>query len=1119
MQKLNNKVYLSATDLTNFAECRHLTWLDRLNLDAPMDSVEDDAQSVLVQQKGFAHEANYFNAVKQDFPSWIEIENSGDLKLREQATRNAIDAGVGLIFQGLLKRDNLIGTADFIVRVPGDTLQYELVDTKLAKATKPKFILQLCFYSDLLSDVTGSLPKYMHVELGHGKRETFKVEDYFYFYKSLLARFLEYVASYPQSEPPYPIPCNHCNLCRWREKCSEKRIADDHLSAVANITRQQIIRLEAADIKTVEQLASLPTTLSIPKLSDQTLAKLREQARLQVEERNTGQPRVELLELSTDEIRGFNRLPIPSEGDLFFDMEGNPLEDGGLEYLFGVFFFENGEQQYKSFWAHDRNQEKQAFVDLIDFVFDKIKAHPSLHIYHYAAYENSAIKRLMTSHGVKEAEVDQLLRDGRLVDLYKVVREAIRISKDSYSIKAVESFYAEKRSADVKKATDSIVVYEQWKDTQEQSLLDSIQQYNEDDCRSTWQLRQWLLTLRPVDAQWFTSACAQLASLGKSSLNKSDATIRHEKMLDDYYQKLIIKPENPNIQAELAELVFHLLDFHRRADKPGWWATFDRKEAEFEELLEDSEVIAGLFSPTLVLTENGNEAYRYHYPEQEFKVKVGDAAIRLDNLQGVDILALDETARSVDLKINDAPEYLSISIGKPLNNNVIRQAVVEFANSICTSSEKYKAVIDFLQRKIPDIKGTPAGQPLINMAGNLLSETTRVSFLLVNSYLFIQGPPGAGKTYTGSHLIADLLARGKRIAVSSNSHKAIINLLEAVDKRASEKGLSYFGMKKVGSDGKGSIESKFIQNEESVDRIISIKPDLVAGTAWLLARKEFREEFDYLFLDEAGQISLANTVAMGLCAKNIVLLGDQMQLGQPIQGSHPGRSGESALEYLLNGQATIPPEQGIFLDITYRMHPNVCSFISNAFYDGRLLAHASTEKQSLILNENAHPVLLPTGIRYVPISHDGCSQKSEEEADFVLELFLNLLTQKYRNKNGEILDIDIQDILVVAPYNMQVNLLKRVLPEGARVGTVDKFQGQEAEVVIVSMATSSQEYMPRDIGFLFSKNRLNVSLSRAKCLSIVVCSKEILNSSASTVLNMSLINTFCLLGNTEGFDK
>jgi superfamily I DNA and/or RNA helicase len=264
-----------------------------------------------------------------------------------------------------------------------------------------------------------------------------------------------------------------------------------------------------------------------------------------------------------------------------------------------------------------------------------------------------------------------------------------------------------------------------------------------------------------------------------------------------------------------------------------------------------------------------------------------------------------------------------------------------------------------------------------------------------------------------------------------------------------------------------------------------------------------------LFIDEAGQVSLGNLVAMGSSARNIVLVGDQMQLSQPIQGAHPGKSGLSALESLLQDHATVPPDRGIFLAVTRRMHPDVCRFISDAMYEGRLRADPGTASQQLNLNPGADPALKPSGISYVSVDTLDCRQKSEEESDRIQVIFDSLLTQRWTDRDGKKSLLSVDDILVVSPYNMQVNLLKSKLPANARVGTVDKFQGQEAAVVIVSMTTSSAEDMPRNMEFLYSRNRLNVAVSRARSLAIIVASPLLLEAPCTGVEQMRLVNTLC----------
>ena len=1117
MQKIAGQFYFSATDVTHFAECQHLSWLDRLNFEEPMEKTPDDEQAKLVQTKGYEHEHAYLRKLRISGARIVEIPNdSSPEKLQAvAATITAIRDGAEVIYQAALLRGNLMGHADFLVRTGDPDAEgcyaYEVVDTKLARTTKGKFILQLCFYSDLLRDITGKLPGQMHVELGNGTRESFRVADYFHYYQRLLRRTLMFTSAFRDTPPPYPAPCGFCALCHWRERCEAKRSADDHLSAVANITCQQTARLEAAGINTLHRLAQLPPGTAVAKLAPQTLEKLREQAALQAEERETGCQRAVVLQYPPGEIRGFALLPKPDPGDLYFDMEGDPLEPGGLEYLFGVYFFDGGKPQFKCFWAHDRNAERTAFIEFMDFVAARLSAYPDMHIYHYAPYEKSALKRLMTSHGVRETDVDNLLRNHKLVDLYQVVRQGLRVSKPGYSIKQIESFYAPKRVGDVQKATESIVAYERWRETSDPALLESIRRYNEDDCRSTWQLREWLLTMRPAGLPRYTKVVADQAAVSKPARDKSEKTIAHEAALTDFHSRLIGNPQNKSLLPDIAELIHYLLDFHRRADKPGWWALFDRQEADFDELLDDPEVVAGLHTPNP--SHAHEDAFRYQFPPQEFKAKAGDRARSIDTLREVTILVLDEGERTIDIKLRlkggeAPPSTLSLSLGAPISTDVIRDALFVFAEGAIRGSSTHKAAMDFLARRIPDIHGVQPGAPIIGGARDPLAQTIQAISNLNASYLFIQGPPGSGKTYTGSHVIAALLQADKRVAVSANSHKVINNLLDAVDRCMKATGATYAGMKKITTADQG-VDSEFIVNITDSKVIEKNPAQLVAGTAWLLARPGLRGVFDYLFLDEAGQVSLANMVAMSQCAKNIVLLGDQMQLGQPIQGNHPGRSGESGLEYLLDGAATIAPERGIFLEKTYRMHPDVCRFISDAFYDSRLQSDISTHGQALILDNAAHPALKPTGIAYLPMTHDGCSQRSEEEAAVVNELFRNLLTQRYRDKTGVVNRLTMNDILVVAPYNMQVNLLKRTLPAGARVGTVDKFQGQEAEVVIVSMTTSSQEYMPRFMDFLFSKNRLNVSISRARCLSLVAANTYLIETTCETVNHISMVNTLC----------
>lgn len=536
-----------------------------------------------------------------------------------------------------------------------------------------------------------------------------------------------------------------------------------------------------------------------------------------------------------------------------------------------------------------------------------------------------------------------------------------------------------------------------------------------------------------------------------------------------------------------------------------------------EELIEDPECIGAMEAVPDPPPQQVKRSmiYTFKFPDQEFKFDVGNECRRADTLERAGkIVALDEKRQLISIKLGmksgTLPQRLSIIPAGPVASGTLREALYRFADSIIEGSRRYPALEAILKRERPAVKGLKAGEPLMRGGGDPTRQTTETVLRLSNSYLFVQGPPGAGKTYVGSHVIAALLEKGYRVGVSSNSHKAINNLLEAVEERAKERRLRFEGIKKS-TDSDMFFNGGMITNVTEKKAAVSSNAQLLAGTAWLFCEPELDRKLDYLFVDEAGQVALANLVAMGTSAKNIVLLGDQMQLQQPIQGVHPGDSGESVLDYLLRGEATIAPDRGIFLETTWRMHEEVCRFISDAVYDGKLHPEPGNQRQRLKLEADARPELRPTGIRFIAAEHEGCSQRSKEEAELVRDLYSSLLGQSFVDRNGKTHRMSSENILVVAPYDMQVDLLRRTLPQGARVGTVDKFQGQQAEVVIVSMASSSGDDLPRFMEFLYSKNRLNVALSRARCLAILIGSPALKAIRCNTIEQMALVNTLCWL--------
>lgn len=1119
MQLYGDRRLYAATDVVGFLECEHLTTLDLTHLKTPLKVAEQDESDTLVQEKGFEHERAYVEHLRAQGQNVVDISIGNEsIWAKVEATLAAMREGVDVIYQATLLEGCLIGYADFLMKVPrpselGD-YSYEVSDTKLSRTPKAKFLVQLAFYSRLLARAQGTAPIMMHVVLGDRTTRSYRCADFAHYFDSLLARFLARVEDGAQDT--YPEPCNHCDLCRWSEICEQQWLDDDHLSQVANITRIQVGKLEASGVARMAQLAEVADG-AVAKMAAETLQRLRAQAKLQVHARSAGERKVELLPLDPERRRGFYRLPEINAGDMFFDMEGNPWEEGGLEYLFGVYYRDAEQWQFKGFWAHDRQQERQAFEAFVGFVMDRLKLFPGAHVYHYAKYEETALKKLMSLHATCEVEVDNMLRHGILVDLYQVVREAVRVSEPRYSIKNIEHFYLEAREGDVTNAGASIVWYEKWRETGDQKLLDAIEAYNKDDVRSTQLLLDWLLKLRPAELPWAqppsgdgTEAEAAIAG----ELTEAEARLVP-------YRRALVDPLPQDrlqwgVDDHVRELTYQLLDFHRRADKPAYWALYARMDMTEEELLEDPECLAKLEADPACppFKDKRSIVYTYIYPEQETKLRDGSSVTHTGTRRGLGNITLDPEARRVSLRQGAArdplPQRLSLGPTGPIGSGVIRDALFRFADSVIAGVQAFPAVEAILRRDPPRVQGHTSGEPLIPGGKATVDAAIDVVGRLDNSYLFIQGPPGAGKTYSGKHLIVALLRAGKRIGVTSNSHKPIHHLLLEVVKQAQSEGFGFVGAKKA---SRGSPDSEFdgplVTNLYSNDDVWASGAQLIAGTAWLFSDPAATQALDYLFVDEAGQVALANLVAMGTSARNVILLGDQMQLAQPIQGVHPGRSGESSLDYLLSGEATIAADRGIFLETTWRMHPAVCKFISDAVYDSRLEPEPSNANRVLRLAAGAHPLLKPSGISYAPLEHSGCSQQSQEEAQLIREVYDSALQQEYLDRDGNVDKVTAGNILVVAPYNMQVNLLRQMLPVGARVGTVDKFQGQEAEIVLVSMTTSSEAELPRHIEFLYSKNRLNVAISRAKSLAVLVMSPRLQSIKCSTPEEMALVNTLC----------
>lgn len=1123
LNKRTDVVTHSASDLCNYLSCEYLAARNYLALSSDLERASDSEDAQLIQRKGLEHEAAYLVRLRQEGLNVLEIAH-GSKEQMAKATLDAMQLGVDVIFQATFIQTafpigeseiSLLGHADFLRRVPGESnfgdYHYEVIDTKLAKTTKAKFLVQLIFYSELLATLQGVYPQKMHVVTGRdgGLMESHETVRYRGVVKLALKRYASFIGAEGARASVKPEPCDHCSLCGWREHCAQRWKDEDHLSRVANISKLQIAKLRKAGIETRAQLADKNLIQCVTEISGNSLARIHEQAKLQIQGETTGKPIYVLLPV--DDSHGLGRLPAPHAEDLYFDMEGNPLEEGGsLEYLFGLYHADWG---FKAFWALSRQEEKAAFESFMDFVTAHLAKHPGAHIYHYAAYEQTALKRLMTQYGTREAQVDHLLRHDLLVDLYHIVREGLRVSEPKYSIKNLERFYWGKRQGDVTNAGASIVFFERWKQTGEQKLLDDIELYNKDDVHSTMDLHHWLVTLRPTSLPWRMPQ-EDIDEAGADRILQSEMELQAR--INALMGQVSTLPES-NPKHRVHVLLCHLLDFHRRSDKPAWWAMYEHLKYTDDKLEEDAESLYGLQLVGHPVADKRSFLWTYKYPDQPTKLRTGSEAFDLCSEKSVKIYSLNEELREVVIRLgskNTPPDFMSLGPGKPLNNDIMKSAIQRMIDGYIQTGELPNAVTDLLYRMYPNVKGAQPQANLLNQLPPQVDEISDVVARLDASVLFIQGPPGTGKTYTGSKVIVDQLQRGKVVGVLSNSHSAIHNLLSAVEKEADLVGLFFNGVKKCNKDQPDShfMGSHIVDlpSTEQIEMQLG-NAQLIAGTAWLFARPGLINSVDTLFVDEAGQVSLANLIACMPAAKSVVLLGDQMQLAQPIQGAHPGESGLSGLDYLLDGQPTIAVDRGVFLSQTWRMSPPITGLISALVYENRLTSEPANALQKIYWQNAKGNNRKEQGIEVFPVTHHCNGQQSPEEAQALASVYSELLDSNWTNRDGVTAPISANDILVVAPYNLQVQLLKRSLPSGARVGTVDKFQGQEAAAVLISMATSSQEYLPRDIEFLFSTNRLNVAVTRGRAYVGFFYSPDLLLVKTNTIEAMSLVNTVSLL--------
>jgi len=1129
----HSNLVLSATDLSNHLACRHLTTLDHAVARGEKSKPESfDPRLVILRERGLEHERAYLSHLRNRGIEVLELSDAGGSEEAAlHSTLAAMRMGVDAIAQATLVNGRWHGRADVLLRVekPSDlgAWSYEPVDTKLARETRGGTILQLIAYAELLAGMQGVLPEEVSVVTPDAEFEPehYRVADYHAFASRVRRRLEESLLVTPSEAPTYPLPTAHCDVCRWWRECNARWRQDDHLCLVAGIRRLHERELGSWGIGTLAAFAELPIPLSRTPArgSKETLERLREQARVQLAARQCDAPVWERLPVVKG--RGLARLPEPSPGDVFLDLEGDPFVDGGgLEYLIGtVTTSDPSVVDYRDRWAIGRTEERAAFEALLDELIERWKQYPDLHIYHFGAYEPAALKRLMGRYATREDALDRLLRSERLIDLHRVVTQGIRVGIESYSLKQLEPVYGFARETPLAEAGRALRQVEAALELGRTvdintELRREVASYNCDDCLSTLHLRDWLEQERVAAIAAGEDLPRPVAETGEASERLTEWQNLVRPVAECLLADLPPDPAEHTDEQRARWLLAHCLEFHRREDKVSWWEHFRLAAMTEEERYEEPRAISGLrFEHRIPPRGRGKVPTDvYSFPPQEVDHRQQEARIDTQRKLG-EIEELDPVAGTVRIKktMKECDEHpTSIFLHDHLGKRVLQESLLRLAE---WSAERgidepgeHRAARDLLLRRPP--RGcTLVSDSLVRSGEDIVTAARRLVLSLDQGVLPIQGPPGAGKTYMGARMIVELVRQGRKVGVTAVSHKVLSTLLEKAREAAVEAGVKMQCIEKVTAETKvtktkGTPNRQTTKNEEIDSALSRNEVDVVAGTAWLWARLELRGAVDVLFVDEAGQMSLADVLAVSQAATSLVLLGDPQQLEQPIQGSHPEGTAVAALTHLLAGKPTLGKASGLFLERTWRLHPAICDFTSEQFYEGRLRSLEGLERQTF----HAPAPFDRSGLFFLPVEHEGNQSSSEEEAKAVGRLVQSWFNAgaEWTNQKGIRGRLSPTDVLVVVPYNAQLRRLQELLP-GVRIGTVDKFQGQEAPIVIYSMVTSSPEEAPRGMEFLYNRNRLNVATSRARCACVLVANPRLLEPECHTPGQMRLANALC----------
>ncbi len=1152
---LDDTLVYSPSDLTQAATCEYalLRRLDEQLGRVPPAEPSDDPMLERTSAMGFAHEQRVLDAFVASHGAGVvqiarpQRSRAGYETARDQ-TMKALRDGAAVVAQGAFFDGRLLGFADFCVRVPADgTPAYQVLDAKLARSAKVSALLQLAAYADQLEAAGIPVAPEAGLVLGDGRRSDHCVGDIVPVYRerrrrleTLLDRQHASSATAVWGDPAF-LSCGRCAAC----EPEVERTRDVLL--VAGLRTSQRTLLRASGVETIDQLAT--STGALEGMAARTLDTLRAQAAMQTGAA-TADGTVGDVSWTLHCPEHLATLPPPSEGDIFFDFEGDPLwvddrsEDWGLEYLFGVLEPNPPGGSFTPFWAHDRVHEKQALLEFLAYVEARRVRFPDLHVYHYAAYEKSALLRLAVRHGVGEDAVDRLLREGVLVDLYATVRHCLRTSQRSYSLKKLEPLYmgSELRAGEVTDAGASIVVYQRYTDLREAddpgapSVLDGIADYNQYDCLSTWRLRDWLLA-RGAEAGVHPTDRAVDAEAAVPEAIADPIADRLMALIDG------IAPAERTSDQQAVAMVAAAVGYHRREHKPFWWGHFDRLAAPPGEwadtadtmLIDDAVVVeswaqVGRKSACRSLRLTGSveagsrldagdnlwTVYEAPLPDG-FELTEGAVRAARQNTTLLECTS-DDTGRDVLLVTERVPRGLApwsqlpvaLTPAGPPPVKSLEAAIHSIGEEVLRTwpALPEQPALDVLRRTGPRLTHD-AALPAADDAGYATAITTAVQ-RLDRSYLAVQGPPGTGKTYVGSRVVAALVATGWRIGVVSQGHAAVEHFLGAVVEAGVAPG--QVGKAPQATRGPSGAETWTVLGADAHAVFLDEHEDdgcVVGGTAWDFTslRRFERTCLDLLVVDEAGQYSLADTLAVSVAAQRLLLLGDPQQLPQVSQGRHPEPVDGSALGWLSEGRRTLRPELGYFLERTWRMHPDLCAPVSVLSYDG--LLHSQLPQTTDRCLDSIRP-----GVQVATVEHRGNAVRSVEEATEVVRQVRAHLGRAWRDV-ADTRALGEADLLVVAPYNAQVAAIRQALSADGlrevRVGTVDKFQGQQAPVVIVSMTASAADDVPRGMSFLLNRNRINVAISRGQWRTVLIRSAALTSYLPTTPAALAELGAFIRL--------